>query len=404
MVNPREVPMRIPAVKCVAEASATSARCGRLERPDRGPEGTRRRTTPTHIVTTERGDPCRRSGEPERSTRETATSAGSNGLMIRPVEAGRMSDSPPDVAVLRQKIHGMPAADYAAALRERLPEHGVRLARTPEAERDAFAARVVTGHRVDSEQLDAGMEVFACSWAGTDHLPVDDLADAGVAVTNAAGVHGPNVAEHAIGSILAFTRGFDVAWQRKREREWRSFQAAELQGSTVTVVGLGAIGESIVSRLDGFGVDTVGVRYTPGKGGPTDEVYGFEAVHEAFAESDYLVLACPLTDTTEGLIDREAFETLPAEAVVVNVARGPVVDTDALVWALRRNHIRGAALDVTDPEPLPEDHPLWNFGNVLITPHNAGHTPAYYERLADIVAENVRRLDDGDDDLVNRVV
>jgi phosphoglycerate dehydrogenase-like enzyme len=74
------------------------------------------------------------------------------------------------------------------------------------------------------------------------------------------------------------------------------------------------------------------------------------------------------------------------------------------VWALRRNHIRGAALDVTDPEPLPEEHPLWNFGNVLITPHNAGHTPAYYERLADIVAENVRRFDGGDDDLVNRVV
>jgi phosphoglycerate dehydrogenase-like enzyme len=88
----------------------------------------------------------------------------------------------------------------------------------------------------------------------------------------------------------------------------------------------------------------------------------------------------------------------------VNVARGGVVDTDALVGALRRNQIRGAALDVTDPEPLPEDHPLWTLGNVLLTPHNAGHTPAYYERLAGIVAENVRRLDDGARDLVNRVV
>jgi phosphoglycerate dehydrogenase-like enzyme len=315
-----------------------------------------------------------------------------------------MSDTPPDVAVLRQKVHGMPASEYAAALRERLPDHEVVLTRTPDEERGAFAARVVTGHRVDPERLDAGMAVFACTWAGTDHLPTDALADAGVTVTNAAGVHGPNVAEHAVGAMLAFTRGFDVAWRRQREREWRSFQAAELKDSTVTVVGLGAIGEAVVDRLAGFGVDTVGVRYTPEKGGPTDEVVGFDAVHDAFAESDYLVLACPHTDTTEHLVDRDAFETLPAEAVVVNVARGPVIDTDALVWALRRNHIRGAALDVTDPEPLPEAHPLWNFGNVLITPHNAGHTPDYYERLADIVAENVRRLDRGDDDLVNQVV
>jgi phosphoglycerate dehydrogenase-like enzyme len=315
-----------------------------------------------------------------------------------------MSDTPPDVAVLRQKVHGMPASDYAAALRERLPDHEIVLARTPDEERAAFAARVVTGQRLDPADADAGMELFACAWAGTDHLPTDELADAGVAVTNAAGVHGPNVAEHAVGAILAFTRGFDIAWRRQQKREWRSFQAAELKGSTVTVVGLGAIGEAVVERLAGFDVDTIGVRYTPEKGGPTDEVVGFDAVHDAFADSDYLVLACPLTDTTRGLVDSEAFETLPSEAVVVNVARGPVVDTDALVGALRWNRIRGAALDVTDPEPLPEDDPLWNLDNVLITPHNAGHTPKYYERLADIVAENVRRLEEGDEKLRNRVI
>jgi phosphoglycerate dehydrogenase-like enzyme len=95
---------------------------------------------------------------------------------------------------------------------------------------------------------------------------------------------------------------------------------------------------------------------------------------------------------------------MPPEAVVVNVARGEVVDTDALVSALRRDHVRGAALDVTDPEPLPEDHPLWTFENVLVTPHNAGFTPAYHERLADIVAENAATVAAGDDDLRNRVL
>jgi len=102
----------------------------------------------------------------------------------------------------------------------------------------------------------------------------------------------------------------------------------------------------------------------------------------------------------------QAFVTIDPDAVLVNVARGPVVETDALVEALRSNWIRGASLDVTDPEPLPEEHPLWTFENVQITPHNAGHTPQYYDRLADIVAENVTRIDDdgADADLENQVL
>jgi phosphoglycerate dehydrogenase-like enzyme len=160
----------------------------------------------------------------------------------------------------------------------------------------------------------------------------------------------------------------------------------------VTVVGLGAIGQAIVERLAGFGVETLGVRYSPEKGGPTDEVLGFEELHDALARTEYLALACPLTEETRGLIDTAAFETVPSEAVLINVARGPVVETDALVAALRSNAIRGAALDVTDPEPLPRDHPLWTFENALITPHSAGHTPQYYDRLADIVATNLERV------------
>jgi phosphoglycerate dehydrogenase-like enzyme len=181
-----------------------------------------------------------------------------------------------------------------------------------------------------------------------------------------------------------------------------------MAGSTATVVGLGPIGEAIVRRLEGFDVDTVGVRYTPEKGGPTDEVVGFEdaPLDDALARTDYLFLACPLTDTTRGLIDESAFATLPPDAAIVNVARGPVIDTDALVDAIRSNGIRGAALDVTDPEPLPEEHPLWSFENVLITPHNAGYTPNYYERVADILARNLERIADTGsyDDLENRVV
>jgi len=312
-----------------------------------------------------------------------------------------------DIAVLRRGTHGLPMDEYAAALRERLPDREVALARTPREERELVAdAPVVTGVGIDEELLEAAeeLELFACAYAGYGHLPMDALRERGVAVTNAAGIHAPSIAEQVLGYLLTFARDLHEGWRRQRNREYRHYQGRELGGSTVTVVGMGAIGHAVVERLQGFDVDTIGVRYTPEKGGPTDEVIGFDPadVHDALARTDYLVLATPLTDTTRGLVDEAAFATLPPESVLVNVARGGVVDTDALVHAVRKQSIRGAALDVTDPEPLPADHPLWNFENVLLTPHNAGHTPEHWPRLADILAENVPRLDSGEP-LENRV-
>ena len=320
-----------------------------------------------------------------------------------------MTDQP-DVVVLREGTEGLSMASYAETLRDRLPDHEVALARTPAEERDLVpAARVVTGITVEESRVaDAErLALFACTFAGTDHVPVEALADHGVAVTNAGGIHAPGIAEQSIGNMLVFARRLHEAWRRKSNAEWRHFQSFEFADSTVTVIGLGSIGRHVVERLDGFDVETIGVRYTPSKGGPTDEVVGFEptAIHDALARSDYVVVACPLTDLTRGLIGEAELATLPPHAVVVNAARGGIVDTDALVSALRSNGIRGAALDVTDPEPLPADHPLWELENCLITPHTGGHTPKHWERLADIVADNVAALDAGADpaDLRNLV-
>jgi len=310
------------------------------------------------------------------------------------------------LVVRREGVHGMPVEEYAAALRERVDDDvDVALARTPDQERDLLPdADVVTGPRLGADLLATtdDLELFACAYAGTDHLPLEELRERGVAVTSASGVHAPNVAEYAVGSILAFVRRFRESWRREERREWRPLHAGELQGATVTVVGLGAIGAAVCERLDPFGVETVGVRASPEKGGPADEVAGPDALHDALARSRFLVLTCPLTEETRGLVGREEFVTMPPDAVLVNVARGGVVETDALVDALRRNEIRGAALDVTDPEPLPEDHPLWGFEDAQVTPHNAGQTPRYYDRLADIVADNVGRLA-ADEELRNRV-
>ncbi|RXK52072.1 D-2-hydroxyacid dehydrogenase [Halorientalis pallida] len=298
--------------------------------------------------------------------------------------------------------------DYADELTARLPDHTVRLARTPDAERDLVRhAPVVTGNDIDRDLLDRAekLELFACTFAGTDHLPLDALADHGVTVTNASGIHAPGIAEQVLGYLLTFARRLHVSWERNRHGVCRHVQSTELKGSTVTVVGLGAVGTAVVDRLDGFDTETIGVRHSPAKGGPTDDVFGYDAIHEALARTDYLVLACPLTDVTRHLLDAEAFATLEPSSVVVNVARGPVVDTDALVAALRTSGIRGAALDVTDPEPLPTDHPLWGLDNALLTPHTAGHTPEHWPRLASILAGNVRTLlDDGDEMPLENVV
>lgn len=318
-----------------------------------------------------------------------------------------MSITDTEIVVLREGTEGLSMESYAEKLRDRLPEATVALARTPKEERELIrGARVVTGITVDEALLEAAnrLELFACTFAGTDHVPVDALVERGVAVTNAGGIHAPGIAEQAIGNMLVFARRLHEGWRRKQNHEWRHFQSREFTDSTVTIVGLGSIGEAVAQRLRGFEVETIGVRYTPEKGGPTDEVVGFESAefHDALARTDYLVIACPLTETTRGLVDTEAFATLPPSAVLVNAARGGIVETDALVTALQSESIRGAALDVTDPEPLPQDHPLWTLENCLITPHTGGHTPRHWDRLADIVAHNVEALDT-DETLQNAV-
>ncbi|WP_227378688.1 D-2-hydroxyacid dehydrogenase [Haladaptatus halobius] len=304
-----------------------------------------------------------------------------------------------DILVLRSDTHGLPAEAYADLLADRLPGHHVRLARTPSEERELIRdARVVSGVDIDESLLEhaENLRLFAGVAAGYNHLPLETLAEMDVAVTNASGIHAPNIAEQVLGYVLTFSRRFREGWERERRREWRHYQADELKGSTVTVVGLGAIGTAVVERLVGFGVHTIGVRYTPEKGGSTDEVIGFEQeeFHDALSRTDYLVIAAPLSDTTRKLISDDEFQTLPPNATVINVGRGKIIDSDALVSAIQKNQIDGAALDVTDPEPLPADHPLWRFENVVITPHNAGHSPKHWDRLADIVADNVERLDE----------
>lgn len=271
-------------------------------------------------------------------------------------------------------------------------------------ELDACEALVTFGY--DERFLGSGIEWIHSIQAGVDRFPFDDLEAGGVALTNSTGIHGDTVGETALGYMLSFARGLYVYRDRQREAEW-SRQPYDvpfsLGDASACVVGLGTLGRGIATRANALGMDVVGVKRTPTPVDGVETVYPSVELDTAIADAKFVVLAVPLTDRTEGLIGEAELSAMRSDAVVVNVARGPVVEEAALIEALDADAIGGAALDVFETEPLPPESPLWRMENVLLTPHIAAATGAYYRRIAALVRENARRYAEGET-LTNRIV
>jgi phosphoglycerate dehydrogenase-like enzyme len=214
-----------------------------------------------------------------------------------------------------------------------------------------------------------------------EHLPE------GVVFANAATVHEASTAELAVGLALAVQRHID---QFARDREWTPVFAESLADRRVTVVGYGGVGKAIAARLAPFEVE---LRAVASRARVEDgvEVSALADLHEVLADTEILFLALPGSDSTRHVIGDAELAALPDGALIVNVGRGPLVDTDALVDHVRRGRIR-AALDVTDPEPLPEGHPLWTLPGVLIAPHVGGATSAMRPRVARLVRRQIEHL------------
>jgi D-2-hydroxyacid dehydrogenase (NADP+) len=254
--------------------------------------------------------------------------------------------------------------------------------------------------------LDAGLQWVHSVQAGVDKFPLDEYAERDIRVTNSTGLHGASVGETVAGYMLSFARRLHEYRSNQERNEWAwadREDAFTVDGSSVCVVGLGTLGQGIAARADALGMDVTGVKRTPTPVDHVDTVYPTGDLHEAISESKFVALAVPLTDDTEGLIGADELAAMRDDAVLLNVARGPVVDQDALVGALRNDDLAGAALDVFETEPLPEDSPLWDFDDVVVTPHAAAATRDYPDHIAAVVRENVRRLD-ADDRLGNLVV
>lgn len=238
------------------------------------------------------------------------------------------------------------------------------------------------------------LEAVQLQSAGYDsHLA--DVPD-GVALCNAAGVHDASTAELAVALTLASIRRIPEAVVAQRDSYWPTLQLGQaLADRRVLVVGYGQIGQAIARRLTPFEVTITAVASRARHGDDVVErVHAIDELPQLASSADVMILIVPLSDATRGLVDADLLARLPNGAVVVNVARGPVVDTDALVAECASGRLR-AALDVTDPEPLPSGHPLWSTPGVLITPHVGGATTAMRPRSLALIRRQVEALRDG---------
>ena len=235
--------------------------------------------------------------------------------------------------------------------------------------------------------------------AGVDTLLSPELIDGEIVVTNNSGVRGPNIAEHVLAMMLGFARGLPEIMRYQTKREWHDAERGvfELGGQTLGVVGLGDIGQALAWRANALGMKVIGVRRNqsdPPRG--VEHVHPLDELHEFLSEADHVAICLPLTSTTRKMFGAVEFAAMKPSAYIYNIGRGAIIDQEALVAALQAEQIAGAGLDVTDPEPLPADSPLWDMTNVQITCHTSGATPYNWERGMEILIDNLDRFDRGE--------
>ncbi len=258
-------------------------------------------------------------------------------------------------------------------------------------------ARVYMGYGIPPEVLTSapGLEWVHSGAAGVGSSLGPEMLERDVLFTNSAGIHAAPMSETVLAMMLHFARGLDVAVRAQREGRWSApeYWAAdapvtELGGSMVGIVGYGGIGRAVARRVAALGCGVVAVR----RGGGVGEVSAAEGLDRVIAQADYLVLAVPETPLTRGLMTRQRLFAMKPGSVLINVARGRLVDETALLDALDSGPLRGAGLDVFHTEPLPPGHPFYAHPNVLLTPHVSATTRRFWDRETDLITDNIGRF------------
>ncbi|MGJ7439987.1 2-hydroxyacid dehydrogenase [Aquipuribacter sp. MA13-6] len=254
--------------------------------------------------------------------------------------------------------------------------------------RAVVAAGASTGGVLDVVEAVEGVEVVQTLSAGVEAWL--GRVPEGVSLVNGRGAHGGSTAEWAVTVLLALRRGIPGFVRQQDRHDWSEVGSPGLQDAHVVVVGAGDLGEQTRRRLDGFGCTVTLVARTA-----RDGVHGIDDLPDLLPTADAVVLVVPLTEATRGLVDAAFLARMKDGAALVNAARGPVVDTDALLAELQQGRLV-AGLDVTDPEPLPADHPLWDAPGLLLTPHVGGHTVGSDERAWAVAREQLQMLARGE--------
>jgi len=276
----------------------------------------------------------------------------------------------------------------------------------------AFVSRDITGLSTkdivlpDTQRFhDALLAAPGLRWAhvhsaGADRPIYVELRRRGVRLTTSSGANTEVVVQTAIAGILALARRFPQLMAAQRRRQWAPLIGADLPrdlaGQTALVVGWGPIGQGIATLLQALGLRVMAARGSSVAVGPEVDTVPYEELERLLPRADWLVLACPLSSRTEGLIDAAALALLPPGAHLVNVARGAVLDEAALLDALGRGRLAGAYLDVFEHEPLPAESPLWTADKIIVTPHSAGHSDGNEPRVRRVFLDNLRRWLDGE--------
>ncbi len=229
--------------------------------------------------------------------------------------------------------------------------------------------------------------------AGYDKVELEYIRKRGIIFCNARDVYSTQIAEDVFAKILDFNRHLYTYHQQMPKGDWRRHQVHhEIARATVGIIGTGSIASAVAKRMQAFEATVLGYRRRNEPVPYFDDIYtDRQGLLAMLSRSDYVIVTAALNDDTRHVLDDEAFDHMKANAFVVNIARGELIDQDALVRALASKKIAGAGLDVTTPEPLPPDHPLWQFEQVLITPHASSESPYVHERLDDLVHENLSR-------------
>ncbi|MFH0768501.1 MAG: D-2-hydroxyacid dehydrogenase [Chloroflexota bacterium] len=234
--------------------------------------------------------------------------------------------------------------------------------------------------------------------AGVNRFLDSEMRDSRVTMTNVSGIHATPIGEFVLGLMLMFVKQIPVCFQLKQERKWGQLTPSVLRSKTVGIVGMGSIGREVARLSQAFGMRVLATRRSAGQVGRAryvDIMLPVSQLRQLLADSDFVVLALPLTPETSKLIGEKELQSMKPTAYLINIARGDIVDERALVCALDEHWIAGAGLDVFATEPLPADSRLWEFPNVILSPHISGSMEDYIARATDVFLENLRRYLDG---------